>query len=653
MIRKLLIIIMGIFLVICAGACNIYPLYLKKMKKLFNFELYEVNLFGTFINLGLWVALPMGWVYDSLGPKISCIIGACFLSGSYFVLHFIMNTSMTSFPLFPLLLLGLFMGQGSALCYTTAVTTNLKNFRFKESSAIVGLLVANMALSPSIFTTYKNEQFKDMHTADYFMTISIFTAILIGICGFVFHNITNVYSADDKEKNYQKHKEKKIIKFLIFINIITLVIYTFGVIFNNIGEDNKFPLVIVYPCLQLFNFVVIILEKLEIFDKMYFKAFIDKMITKQIHDKREAENAQNVENIQNNEQNIVRNDIRTDSQEIIDNKLENNNKQETESVDSHTESNLNKELEISSNNSRKEMLSYMNEDNDKRSQNYDSNKSVSLGLCSDKKESILPAEIRKISLPTSQEDSGIQCGDLTFKQAILSHNILFLFIILFIGVGSAISNLNNIEFILNSILNVPQTLPSSSVKPTETPHTHIIYNFVILYFVFNSFTRIVSGLILDHLIKIGRLYVYLCFITVIGFFSQLFGIFMDKTILLLSISLAGACHGGLMTFTPVFVRNKYGLKNMGKILGFLTSGCALGSLVVSDFIFIIFNYAYKEGDEDCIGMRCFLPAYLMTTVLSVGSMFLSYLLLKNNSKKEVIPDKKPELPQTSTKEQQI
>src|SRR5690348_8361087 len=139
MIRKLLMIVFGISLVLAAGSCNIYPLYLNQMMEKFGYTLKQANLYGSFINLGLWVAFTVGMIYDKFGPKISCIIGAILLSGSYAILHMIMNSDLKTLSLFPMLLIALVMGQGSALCYTTAVTTNLKNFS-ANNSAIVGLL---------------------------------------------------------------------------------------------------------------------------------------------------------------------------------------------------------------------------------------------------------------------------------------------------------------------------------------------------------------------------------------------------------------------------------------------------------------------------------------------------------------------------------
>jgi len=92
----------------------------------------------------------------------------------------------------------------------------------------------------------------------------------------------NVYSEKDDIKSYEKYKEKKYIKVFILINIITLIIYTFGVIFNNIVSQTKFPNVVVYPCLQLLNFAALIIEHFNLFDKFFFKEFIEKEIRKEL-----------------------------------------------------------------------------------------------------------------------------------------------------------------------------------------------------------------------------------------------------------------------------------------------------------------------------------------------------------------------------------
>jgi hypothetical protein len=662
MLRKLLIIIMGIFLVICAGSCNLYPLYLKIMVNKFNFTLKEVNLYGTFINLGLWVGFPMGWIYDTLGPKFSCLIGATLLSGSYFVLHIIFNGDFVNVPLIVFLLIALIMGQGSALCYTTSVTTNLKNFRFKESSAIVGLIVANLALSPSVLTTYR-EAMKEVKTPTYFMIISLFVLFITLICAFVFHNIRRVYNEEDQnKKTYQMYKEKKIIKFFIYLNILILIVYSFGVIFHAIWESDsqqsKFPLIIIYPCLQLLNFIVIYLEHQGIFDKMYFKHYIDKMILKQINKKEDL--------YKMNPNNCIENNINLDKILKDDNLPQNHIKEsdlspkDLEEKRKEIEDGILKDIEgVKSGKSLEFSEVKLDEENKRGQEQNKSDQIISLGLSNDKSEAILNNSIivksdesaNSANVDKNKNDENLS---VSFKVAVLSPNVLILFLILVLGIGSEISNLNNIEFIIISIsksppanftLNITDPINSNSTFSNSSNYnpypvnnnktgsnSALIYSYVILYFVFNSFTRIISGLILDKLIKLKKFFYYLVIMTVFGLVSQFLGIFMDQTLLLISISLAGACHGGYLTFLPVFVRNEFGLTHMGKILGFLTTGNALGSLIIADGIFIIFHSVWNI-DGDCYGARCFMYSYMITTFFFIVNLFLSLLLLKRYLRK--------------------
>jgi len=207
---------------------------------------------------------------------------------------------------------------------------------------------------------------------------------------------------------------------------------------------------------------------------------------------------------------------------------------------------------------------------------------------------------------------------IDFYDAVYNRKIIVLFTILVLGIGSMIGNLNNINFIIKSI----------QFNQNEKD----VYEFVVLYFAFNSFFRILSGVILDKLIRAKKFYHFLVVMSFVGLLSQFLGIFMEKNFLFLSISLAGATHGGYMTFTPVYVRTEYGTVHMGKILGILTTGCAIGSLLISDLIFTIFYDAYSVNGN-CIGKRCYYPAYIITTIFLMINCFLSYYTLKLHSKK--------------------
>ena len=83
MIEKFFILIVSIFIVLAAGSANIFPIYLQKLMDKYNFSLYKTNLYGSFITLGTFVGFPIGYIYDSFGPKISIFIGTILLLSIY------------------------------------------------------------------------------------------------------------------------------------------------------------------------------------------------------------------------------------------------------------------------------------------------------------------------------------------------------------------------------------------------------------------------------------------------------------------------------------------------------------------------------------------------------------------------------------------
>jgi MFS family permease len=520
----------------------------------FNLSIREINLFGTCINIGLWVGFPMGFIYDKFGPKISSLLGTILLGGGYLSLHFIMNTDfflqLDSLSIYPLLFLAFLIGQGASICYTTGVTTNLKNFRFKDSSSIVGLLVSNMAIAPSIFTTFK-ENIKILTVENFFFIISIFISSIILLCVFTFNNMDRVYSDDKIIRNYEKFKEKKIIRIFIFTNIFILIIYVFGVLYNYFSQEYIFPLILIYPSMQLLNFLIVLLEKFSFFDRIYLDRYKRVVSRNNVSASVSFEMSEFERSFNTNQNNPGRKNTNANNEEFFS---ENGNGQDYK-------------------------------------------------------------------------------GEVPFLVALKSKNLIILFIILVLGVGSVISNLNNIHFVLKSILHKTDIkIPNDNIIIYKDKDLFI---YVILYFVSNCSTRLISGLFLDHLIKNKKFFYYIFFMSIVGFFSQFLGIFMNKGILMISIALAGMTHGGYMTFTPTFARNLFGLRNMGKILGFLTTGSAVGSLLISDMIFI-FPYFYfgKDEDDSCTGKICFYPSYMITSFLFLINIMLSYIMLRGKRRED-------------------
>lgn len=623
MIQKLLIIALGIFLVLAAGTCSLYPLYLSTLKEKFNYSLTKLNLYGSFINIGLWEAFTVGIIYDKFGPKISCIVSLILLPGSYSILDIIFRSSRTSLNIIWLLLIGFLMGQGSSLAYTTALTTNLKNFSSLHSSAIVGLIVSNMAISPSIFTSYR-EALPKVENKNFFIAVAIFIAIVIAICAALFQNMSNLYSEHRKLKNYENYKEERILSMFIALNIITLFVYVIGVIYNNIKGKAVFPNIIIYPLLQSLNFVFVLLEKFEIWDKILFRRFVTKDIRdkEKIHEKMEKENlslylekyGKNVvlqpqkEEQPKNEQKCdkAKKEEKKESENFQQNNtnkiIENNNNES--SVDSTKNENANDETDI-----EKEKKNI--NQNDKKNNPDIENKIIEKKKYQD--ETVIANQDNK------QEQSK-RNSILNLLKICISKEIILLFTLLTFSMGSVISNLNNVQFITKSIILNSSTRDS--------------FEYAILYFTFNSFTRIITGLLLSSLIKRNKLFQFIILISVFGFLSQFLGIFMNRHVLYLSIALAGATHGCYMTFIPIYCRVTYKISDMGKILGFLTTGNAFGSLIVGCFIFTAFFEHYKNEQGECFGARCFRGGYILNSIFMLFGVGITIYLYKLNKKKK-------------------
>jgi len=560
MLKKLTILILSIFLVLCAGSCNVYPIYLEKLMNRFNYSLTEVNLFGTAVNMGLWIAFPMGFIYDKFGPRISCILSLIILTFCYGFLNLIMNDdAYLGISIYPLLGVAFLMGQGSALLYTSSLTTNLKNFRFKGNTVLIALLIANMAVSPSVFTTYRQNM--KLTYENFFLIICILLVSVILVSLIFLENIEKPYPSDEKLKHYQKFKENKILRIMLGFNIVVVGIYIFSILFNFFKDKNLIPIIVIYPFMLFLNFTILILEKLKIFDSYFYNSYI--------HSKPK------------------------ELKELVSIESEKNIKKEISQIDIPNDSNL-------------ESIA----DSFQNRKNY----------ISDGRNSLNISVVFKIK-------------DYSPVQAIKTKKFILLFFILIFGVGSAIANLNNLQFILKSTQGYKKPFdPLNRQSNIIAYFDKRLFIYLILYFIFNSSTRLISGYVLDFLIKRNKFYNYILFFSGIGFISQVLGIFMDKNLLYVSISLAGATHGGYFTFVPTFVKREFGLKNMGKNYGLMTMGAALGSLLISDYIFI---YSYDSFSKthvgNCRGKGCFYPSYIMTSVFFIINIILSYVLVKNNN----------------------
>ena len=755
MLKRTLSLCMAILLTICAGSCSLYPIYTNYFKKKLSYSLTEINFYGSFINVGLWACILMGLLYDSVGTTASTAISFLLLPGSYFFIYNISNSNINSLNIFWLIILGFILGEGSALLYTNALATSIKNFYKSCSSDIVGLIVSNMAISPCVFYSY-SDMFKNGLTVTEFLFLVLFIITIIiffGVCLFDYYEPST--SDEFKLKMFKLNKQSLIVKIFSMINLYSLIIFLILVVINSIFNI-KLPHYLIFPFTHILYIIVVILEGFKVFDnkvveivershgkfedgdfsrEIIIKDEINKentnvpILNNDINIKKEIENSlynvvdksnddkkenMTVEYKQKNDNLKEKFNLKLENQSIIrkemsenyklDKNLNNNIRNSDASNESNnTDDNINlnknennNDINIDSNpnnksenleNNRESITSTQYENNNISNininnninqeirpsiisnSNYENNQ-IRSDLNRNRQEKILSKvnnstnfnminnnqknnnsninfpKTTRSNLNTTEMNSFV--NDIT-RTSIMQNQIIeedpsrdqievlktlfkdqviqCLFALLFITIGCMISNLNNIKFIVLSI--------NSSKKSLD--------EYPLLYFAFNSLSRIIASYLLKGVIHSQKVFLYFIIIIFIGFFSQFLGIFMNENLLYLSISLAGLTHGSIMAFVPLYCRFVYDLRDIGTVLGILTTGNALGSLVIGALIFPSF-YVYYSENEYCGGTRCFRGSFVLNTLFMIFDLFVCYVTyLKDKSRKELEEIKKEQM----------
>ena len=264
MFNRTLYLFFGILLAISSGSVSIYPIYSFYIKNKYNYSLREINLYGSFINIGCWVAFGVGIIYDKLGPTVSNVIGFILLPGGFMVLHKLIESSYSSINLFWFLLIAFIMGQGSALIYTNALTTNIKNFSKKNSSNIVGLVISNCAIAPSLFASFK-ASFTSMTIPGFISFVIIIISVIILFSCCFFKIIKEKKINDFNKKVFQLNKQTFILGLFIYTNFIGLIIFIVTLVINHLFHI-ELPAFMIFPVVHIIFIVYVCLEKCNQFD---------------------------------------------------------------------------------------------------------------------------------------------------------------------------------------------------------------------------------------------------------------------------------------------------------------------------------------------------------------------------------------------------
>ena len=161
-----------------------------------------------------------------------------------------------------------------------------------------------------------------------------------------------------------------------------------------------------------------------------------------------------------------------------------------------------------------------------------------------------------------------------------------------------INSINNIKFIV------------SSISSDHSLNLVSLDKYPLIYFSFNSLSRVMTGGLVNEVMRGEYTFYYLYVIVWLGFISKLNGWKLTKFTIYISISLAGITHGSLMTFAPLYCRYYYSVNDLGTVLGFLTTGNVVGSILIATLIFPHYynsnsKYDSYNNEEYCSGKRCF------------------------------------------------
>ena len=256
MFRKALNLFFGVLLAIASGTVMTYPMYSYYIKTKFDFSLRQLNLYATFINIGVWVAFGMGLIYDSVGTRISNIIALILLPGGFLILYKLIQSSSVS--LFWFLLIALIMGQGSSLAYINALSTSVKNFSKINSSNVIGLIISNSAIAPSIFTSVKTF-FDSMSIKTFIIFIIFYCVIVIVLCLFWFDVYQGKKREEFDDKLFYEFKQRFIVFLFLYANFLCFIIFIGFLLFNHIFGV-ELPAFILFILLHIAFVVFVILE---------------------------------------------------------------------------------------------------------------------------------------------------------------------------------------------------------------------------------------------------------------------------------------------------------------------------------------------------------------------------------------------------------
>ncbi|KNA24013.1 hypothetical protein SOVF_019890 [Spinacia oleracea] len=221
--------------------------------------------------------------------------------------------------------------------------------------------------------------------------------------------------------------------------------------------------------------------------------------------------------------------------------------------------------------------------------------------------------------------------DYTILQAIFNIDMIILVITIINGLGGTLTAIDNLGQIGTSLGYPP----------------HSIGTFVSLVSIWNYLGRVVSGFYSEHLLKKYKLPrpLVLSFMLLLSCIGHLLIAFSVPNGLYVATVLIGFAYGAQWTLLFAIISELFGLKYYATLNNVGTMASPIGGYILG---VRLTGYLYdkeatrqmqalgrvrKEGEElNCIGPKCFRLAFLVITVATLFSMFISLILVVRTRK---------------------
>ncbi|GIL65871.1 hypothetical protein Vafri_19517 [Volvox africanus] len=140
-----------------AGLSYVFPVYAPALKELWGYHETQIATVGSCFNIGGYLAIPSGALYDRLekhkrfGPRFVALIGSLLLCTGYLGLFAAASGRID--PCFAFVCICAMVGGNSSTWFDTAsIVTNVRNFPH-DRGTVVGILKAFVGLSASIYSS--------------------------------------------------------------------------------------------------------------------------------------------------------------------------------------------------------------------------------------------------------------------------------------------------------------------------------------------------------------------------------------------------------------------------------------------------------------------------------------------------------------------